>query len=153
MWCVWFPFRCAKSHNKVSAGCVISDHNTKWFKSVLALSQGPKHKSSCLPHRQGSLPKNKGTSGNNFLRRICHCGSEIHSSSKTPLFQKKSWPRKFFSQNFARNFFRRRKMKNCKLSETRFPKVSRRSEPCSRGKRSFEVSKKKSKLASWLSKR
>ena len=33
-------------------------------------------------------------------------------------------------------------MKTCKSPETRFPKVSRRSEPCSRGKRPFEVSKK-----------
>ena len=33
-------------------------------------------------------------------------------------------------------------MKNCKLSETRFAKVSRRSELCSGGKRPFEVSKK-----------
>ena len=36
----------------------------------------------------------------------------------------------------------RRKMKSCKSSETRFAKVSRRSEPCSRGKRPFKVSKK-----------
>ena len=35
-------------------------------------------------------------------------------------------------------FFRRRKMKCRESSETRFPKVSRRSEPCSRGKRPFE---------------
>ena len=33
-------------------------------------------------------------------------------------------------------------MKSCKSSETRFAKVSRRSEPCSGGKRPFEVSKK-----------
>ena len=31
-------------------------------------------------------------------------------------------------------------MKSCKSSETRFAKVSRRSEPCSRGKRPFKVS-------------
>ena len=33
-------------------------------------------------------------------------------------------------------------MKSCKSSETRFAKVWRRSEPCSTGKRPFEVSKK-----------
>ena len=33
-------------------------------------------------------------------------------------------------------------MKNCKSSETRFAKVSRRSELCSRGKRPFEILKK-----------
>ena len=43
---------------------------------------------------------------------------------------------------FGNFFFRRRKMKCSKSSETRFPKVSRRSEPSSRGKRPFEVSKK-----------
>ena len=42
--------------------------------------------------------------------------------------------------------FQRRKMKHCKSPETRFAKVSRRSEPCSRGKRPFEVSKKKLKF-------
>ena len=31
-------------------------------------------------------------------------------------------------------------MKTCKSLETRFPKVSRRSEPCSQGKRPFKVS-------------
>ena len=33
-------------------------------------------------------------------------------------------------------------MKTCKSPETHFPKVSRRSEPCSGGKRPFDVSKK-----------
>ena len=42
----------------------------------------------------------------------------------------------------SKKFFQRRKMKCCKSSETRFAKVSRRSEPCSGGKRPFEVSKK-----------
>ena len=54
---------------------------------------------------------------------------------------------------FSKNNFQRRKMKTCKSPETRFPKVSRRSEPCSGGKRPFEVSNKKSKFASQRSKR
>ena len=81
------------------------DHNTKWLKSFLVPSQGFRHILSHLPLLQGSLPKNKGSSGNNFLRRISHCGSEIHSSSKTPLFQKKSWPPKKFSKKISRHFF------------------------------------------------
>ena len=36
-------------------------------------------------------------------------------------------------------FFRRRKIESCKSSETRFPEVSCRSEPSSRGERTFEV--------------
>ena len=47
-----------------------------------------------------------------------------------------------FRKNFIKNFFWRRKMKSCKSSETRFPKVSRRSELCSTGKPPFEVSEK-----------
>ena len=43
---------------------------------------------------------------------------------------------------FKRKFFRRQKIKCWESSETRFPKVSRRSERSSRGKRSFKVSKK-----------
>ena len=48
----------------------------------------------------------------------------------------------FRSENFADFFFRRRKMKRWKSSETRFGKFSRRSELCLRGKRPFKVSKK-----------
>ena len=49
----------------------------------------------------------------------------------------------FFYENFhqkflPKKFVRRRKMKRWESSETRFGKVSRRSEPCSRGKRPFE---------------
>ena len=44
-----------------------------------------------------------------------------------------------FTINITYFFFRRRKMKCCKSSETRFPKVSRRSEPSSGGKRPFEI--------------
>ena len=38
-----------------------------------------------------------------------------------------------------KNNFRRRKIESCKSSETRFPEVSCRSEPSSRGERTFEV--------------
>ena len=41
-----------------------------------------------------------------------------------------------------KTFFGRRKMKRRESSETRFGKVSRRSEPSSRGKRPFKVSQK-----------
>ena len=42
-------------------------------------------------------------------------------------------------KKFPKKFFRRRKIESCKSSETRFPEVSRRSEPSSRGERTFEV--------------
>ena len=117
-------------------------HITKWLKSFLVPSPGFRHILSRLPLLQGSLPKNKGSWGNNFLRRICWGGSKSHSSSKTSPFQKKNGPRRFLQKKNPKKKFRRRKMKNCKSSETRFAKVSRRSEPCSGGKRPFEVSKK-----------
>ena len=118
-----------------------SDHNTKWLKSFLVPSQRFRHILSRLPLLQGSLPKNKGSSGNDFLRRICQRGLKIHSPSKTSLlWTKKSTP-KILAKNSSQFFFQRRKMKSCKSSETRFAKVSRRSELCSRGKRPFEVSK------------
>ena len=108
----------------------------------MAPSLGFRHILNHLPLRQGSLPKDKGTSGNNFLRRICQRGSKINSSSKTSLFQNKNRPRNFLHQFFSRIFFRRRKMKNCKSSETRFAKVSRRSELCSgvNGRSNFQKS-------------
>ena len=46
---------------------------------------------------------------------------------------------KCFCEKLMKIFFRRQKMKCCKSSETRFPKVSRRSEPSSGGKRPFEI--------------
>ena len=62
--------------------------------------------------------------------------------------------RKFSQKKIPKKSFQRRKLKNCKSSETCFAEVSCRSEPCSRGKRPFEVSKKKkTKFASWRSKR
>ena len=47
----------------------------------------------------------------------------------------------FRSENSANFFFcfRRRKIESCKSSETCVAEVSRRSEPSSRGKRTFEV--------------
>ena len=95
---------------------------------------------SRLPLLQGSLPKNKGTSGNNFSRRTCQRGKKNRSSSKTSIFGKKNATPKIFEKILSKKFVRRRKMKSCKSSETRFAKVSQRSEPCSRGKRSFKVS-------------
>ena len=59
------------------------------------------HILSRLPLRQGSLPKNKGTLGNNFLRRTCWWRSEIHSSSKTPV----SWKQKIDLQFVSRKIF------------------------------------------------
>ena len=50
--------------------------------------------------------------------------------------------RKFSSKNFAKKFFRRRKMKCWESSETRFPKVWGRTEPSSRGKRPVKVLQK-----------
>ena len=44
-----------------------------------------------------------------------------------------------FSKKIPKKFFRRRKIESCKSSETRFPEVSCRSEPSSRGERTFEV--------------
>ena len=107
------------------------------LKSFLAPKPFQNYKPPLLPLLQGSLPKNKGSWGNNFWRRICQRGSKIHSSSKTPLFWKNHWFRK---KVFPKKVFRHQKMKSCKSSETRFAKVSRRSEPCSRGKRPFKVS-------------
>ena len=80
-------------------------HNTKWLKSFSMPSQGQKHISSLLPPLQGSLPKNKGSSGNNFSRRIWQRGSKIHSSSKTSLFLKKKSTPKIFGKIISRSIF------------------------------------------------
>jgi len=66
------------------------------LKSFSVLSQDFRHKLSRLPLRQGSLPKSKPTSGNNFLRRICQWRSKVSGSSKSPV----SW-----KQNFEYQFF------------------------------------------------
>ena len=52
----------------------------------------------------------------------------------TPIF--------FLKNKSPKHVCRRPKMKCRESSETRFGKVSRQSEPCSRGKRPFEISKK-----------
>ena len=75
--------------------------NTKWLKSFSVPGQGKKHILSLLPLQQGSLPKNKGTSGNNFLRRSCHRGFENCSSSKTSLCLKKKSTPKIFAPKFS----------------------------------------------------
>ena len=68
---------------------------------------------------------------------MCHWRSSPRSSSKTPV----CWKNKFNPETcLPILFFRRRKMKCSKSSETRFPKVSCRSELCSRGQRPFEFS-------------
>ena len=112
-----------------------SNRNTKWLQFFLVPSPGFRHILIHLLLLQGSLPKNKGSPGNNFSRRICQRGSKIHSSSKKSLLSKNSWIPK--NKKFQKSF-RRRKMKNCKSSETRFAEVSCRSEPSSRGKRTNE---------------
>ena len=55
-----------------------------------------------------------------------------------PKRAKRQKKKKIFQKRFSKNFGRR-KIKSCKSSETCFPKVSRRSEPSSGGKRPFEI--------------
>ena len=110
------------------------------LKSFSVLSQDFRHKLSRLPLRQGSLPKSKPTSGNNFLRRICQWRSKVSGSSKSPVSWKNKFRvSKFFVKNSSKLFFRCRKMKRWESSETRFPKVWGRTEPSSGGKRPFKV--------------
>ena len=116
-----------------------SNPNTKWLKSFSVPSLGFQHILSRLPLLQGSLPKNKRTTGNNFLRGSCQWRSNPHRFSKTPTFWKQKIDLQFF---FPKNCWRQ-KIKSCKSSETRFAKVSRRSDLCSTGKRPFKVLKKK----------
>ena len=73
-----------------------SHHSTKWLKSFSVPSLGFRHILSHLPLLQGSLPKNKGSWGNNFSRRTCLRGLKNHSPFKTSLFWKKNWPPKIF---------------------------------------------------------
>ena len=49
----------------------------------------------------------------------------------------------FRSENFADFFFRRGKIENCKSSKTRVAEVTRRSELSLRGKRTFEVRRRR----------
>ena len=83
----------------------MNDDATTWLKSVLVQNQAKKHGLPILPLLQGSLPKNKGSWGNNFSRRICQRGSKIHSSSKTPLFWKNHWFRKCLVKCFSQKIF------------------------------------------------
>ena len=76
-----------------------------WLKSFSVPSQRFRHILNRLPLLQGSLPKNKGSWGNNFLRRICWGGSKSHSSSKTSPFQKKNGPRRFLQKKIQRKNF------------------------------------------------
>ena len=68
---------------------------------------------------------------------------EVHLSLN-PLKPNQNYKKLFFLDRMFSPifFFRRRKIKRRESSETRFPKFSRRSEPSSRGKRPFEISKK-----------
>ena len=76
----------------------------KWLKSFSVPSQRFRHILNRLPLLQGSLRQNKGSSGNNVLRRNCQRGSKIHSSSKTSLFLKKIDP-EFVLQKILSKFF------------------------------------------------
>ena len=109
---------------------------TKWLKSLSVPSQGLRHKLRRLPLCQGRLLQNKRATGNNFLRGIWQWRSRTHSSSETHLFEKNRPPKIFWNK-----FFQRQKKKSCKLPETRFAKVLRRSNLWSKGKRPLEVSK------------
>ena len=75
-------------------------HTTNWLKSFSVPSQGFRHILSRLPLLQGSLPQNKWTTGNNFLRPTCQWRSNLPSSSKAPV----SWKQKLTCKDFL-NFF------------------------------------------------
>ena len=130
-------------------------------KSFLVPSQRCRHILGRLPRRQGTLPKNKGSSGNEFSRRICQRGLKIHSSSKTlHSWKQKSTP-KIFEKKLSQKNFSVEKWNIANHLKRVLPKfradrshvrgvngrskfrkknlVSRRSEPCSRGKRPSEI--------------
>ena len=71
------------------------------LKSFSVLSQDFRHKLSRLPLRQGSLPKSKPTSGNNFLRRICQWRTKVSGSPKSPV----SWKKCRVSNLFVKKSF------------------------------------------------
>ena len=81
-------------------------------------SQGRKHILSRLPLRQGSLPKSKGTLGNNFSRRICQWRFQPRSSSKTPL----SWKKNRTLEKKIQKKFRVEKWKLANRLKRVFPK-------------------------------
>ena len=122
---------------------VSSSQKTKRVEVIFRRKSGKKQKRSLLPLRQKSQRVENQNFGGNFSRRICLLGPKIHSSAKTGSL---SIFRRFFfgDENFHQKIlpkkcFRRRKMKCWESSETRFGKVSGRSEPSSRGKRPFKV--------------
>ena len=86
---------------------------------------------------EASYRSEKYIQGNEFWRRTC-----LYPLLLGQIFQKKQFFKKmrvricFFRRRF---FFWRWKIESCKSSETRFPKVSRQSEPSSGGKRSFKI--------------
>ena len=111
---------------------------TNW-KSVLAKNQPKKSFLLLLPlHQKSHRPENDFIGGH-FSRRSCHSRSKVHSSSKIMTFD---FIRTFLLRKFHQFFFSgRRKMKCRESSETSFGQVWSRSEPSSRGKRPFKVSR------------
>ena len=71
-----------------------------------------------------------------------YADQKIIAPPKLQFLEKKIGPENFRKKKKPKKKIQRRKMKNCKSSETCFAEVSRRSELCSGGKRPFEVSKK-----------
>ena len=51
-----------------------------------------------------------------------------------------------FKNSGKKSLFRRRKIECCKSSETRVAEVSRQSEPSSRGKRTFEIRRRRRRV-------
>ena len=89
---------------------------------------------------KGRLPPEDGSDWRETLgKRV----SDLQKRSSESMFCSFSF---FLEKKSPKNDLGCRRMKCRKSSETRFPKVSRQSEPCSRGKRPIEVSKKKSKF-------
>ena len=64
---------------------------------------------------------------------------DVRSAVSTPKPHQIDENLTFRSKSFATIFFQHRKIAICKSSETRVAEVSRRSEPSSRGQRTFEV--------------
>ena len=52
-------------------------------------------------------------------------------------------------KNSPKNIFQRQKIESCKSSKARDAEVSWRSEPCSKGKRTFEVRRRRCPLAKY----
>ena len=106
-----------------------------------AKSRLPTHIESFTPSPRKSPQKINELQAITFYDARANAEKKFVAPPKPNFFEKKSTP-KIFEKTLSEIFCRRRKMKSCKSSETRFAKVSRRSEPCSGGKRPFEISKK-----------